>query len=313
MFYKKASKPLLLVANPKAGKCAAKQKLFDIISTLTHLGYEVSVYPTKRNATTEHLKNNAHRFERIVCCGGDGTLSEVLSGVYASGSKVPVGYIPMGSTNDYARNMGISSNVALSTYSAAKGETVSYDLGLFNGVPFSYIAAVGAFTAASYTAPQRLKNRLGHFAYIIEGAKSISDIKPIKITVEANGKTITDNFIYASVSNTTSVGGILKLNKDDVDYADGLFEVLLLRHPKNPAVAFELISDLLSGRFNTKNVALFHTKSIKLTFEKPVVFSLDGEKSEPCTQATLINRRNAVKVVVPSSKNKSKRLIKFKT
>ncbi len=305
MFIKKTQKPLLLVVNPKSGKCAAKQNLFDIVSVLSRLGYDVTVYPTRRHGTTQYLKENAHRYKRVICCGGDGTLSEVMAGVYTSGNRIPIGCIPMGSTNDYARNMGISGNPTIAACVAATSNIVNYDLGLFNGTPFAYVAAVGAFTSASYTAPQKLKNKVGHFAYIIEAAKSIADIKPLKITVEANGKIITDNFIYASVSNTTSVGGVLKLNKDEVNYDDGLFEVLLIKHPKNPAVAFELFSDLLAGRFNTKNVALFHTKYIKLNFDKPVVFSLDGEKSEPCTQATLINRRKAVKVVVPSSKNKA--------
>lgn len=300
MFRSKGTKPLLLVVNPKAGKCMAKQKLFDLVSLFSRFGFEVTVYPTQRNKTEEHIKKCAHRFERIVCCGGDGTLSEVLAGVYNSGSKTPVGYIPMGSTNDYASNMSIPNKPTLAALVAVKGDVKEYDLGLFNNKPFSYVAAVGAFTATSYSAPQKLKNAIGHFAYIIEGAKSIADIKPITATVEVNGKRIKDKFLYISVGNTMSMGGVLKLNPKDVDFSDGEFEVLLLKHPKNAFVAMKMIHDLLTGHFKTKNIALVHAKSVKFTFEKPTVFSLDGEKSDPCTEAIITNKESAVKIIVPS-------------
>lgn len=305
MFRLRKTKPLLLVVNPKAGKCMAKEKLFDLVSLFSSAGFEVTVYPTKRNKTEEYIKKCAPRYERIVCCGGDGTLSEVLAGVYKSGSKTPVGYIPMGSTNDYASNMSIPNKPTLAALVAAHGDVKDYDLGLFNGKPFSYVAAVGAFTAASYSAPQRLKNAIGHFAYIIEGAKSITDIKPISATVEVNGKRIKDKFIYISVGNTLSMGGVLKLNKKDVNFSDGEFEVILLRHPKNALVAMEMIYDLLAGRFKTKNIALIHAKSARFLFEKPTFFSLDGEKSEPCMEAVITNKKCAVQIIVPSrAKNK---------
>ena len=303
MFFNKKTKPLLLVVNPKAGKCTAKHKLYDLVSYFSRFGYEVTVYPTKRNETSLYVQNNAHRYERIVCCGGDGTLSEVLAGVYKSGLKTPVGYIPMGSTNDYANNMSIQKKLPLAALTAARGYVMDYDLGLFNGTPFSYVAAVGAFTAASYSTPQKLKNSIGHLAYIIEGAKSITNIKPIPITVEVNGKTVKDNFIYISVGNTLSMGGVLKLNKKDVDFCDGKFEVLLLKHPKNAFVAIEMITDLLAGRFKTKNIALLHTNRVKFTFEKPTIFSLDGEKSEPCTEAVVTNKHAATRVIVPTIAN----------
>jgi len=295
------TKKLLLVVNPKAGKCMAKQKLFELVSYLSSKGYETTVHPTMKNTTVDYVKSNAYKYARIVCCGGDGTLSEVLAGVYKSGTNVPVGYIPMGSTNDFASNMGIPRNTSLAAKTAAKGKTASYDLGLFNGKPFAYVAAIGAFTAASYSAPQKLKNRLGHFAYVIEAAKSIASIKPITMTVEINGVKLKDKFIYASVGNTTSMGGVLKLRKDDVDFSDGIFEVLLLKHPENTLVAIEMIYDLLAGNFKTKNIGIIHAKEVKLGFEKPTVFSLDGEKSEPCLKAEICAKKAAVKVIVPKS------------
>lgn len=298
-------KKLLLVVNPKAGKCMAKQKLFELVSLFSAKGYETTVYPTKKDGTTDYVKDNAHKYGRVVCCGGDGTLSEVLAGVYKNGNNIPVAYIPMGSTNDFASNMGIPRNTALASMAAAKGKVVPYDLGLFNGKPFAYVAAIGAFTAASYSAPQKLKNRFGHFAYVIEAAKSIASIKPITMTVEINGVKLKDRFIYASVGNTTSMGGVLKLNKDDVDFADGVFEVLLMKHPQNTMVALEMIYDLLSGHFKTKNIAILHAKNVKLSFETPTVFSLDGEKSEPCLEAVITAKKAAVNVIVPKTNKNS--------
>lgn len=294
-------KRLLLVINPKAGKCMAKQKLFELVNCFASKGYEVTVHPTKKNTTAEYIKSVSHKYARIVCCGGDGTLSEVLAGVYKSGTNVPVGYIPMGSTNDFASNMGIPANTSLAIKTAVKGQVVPYDLGLFNGKPFAYVAAVGAFTAASYSASQKLKNKLGHFAYVIEAAKSLTSIKPVTMTVEINGVKIKEKFIYASVGNTTSMGGVLKLKKEDVDFSDGIFEVLLLKHPENTLVAIEMIHDLLTGNFKTKNIGIIHAKKVKLSFETPTVFSLDGEKSEPCLEAEICAKRSAVKVIVPKT------------
>lgn len=293
------TKPLLLVVNPKSGKGTAKYKLYDVISILSHKGFDVTVYPTKKQSTTSYVYENANKYERIVCCGGDGTLSEVLAGVAYSNSKVPVAQIPMGSTNDFAKNMHIPKNTLVATMIAAGNNVINYDIGSFNGRPFSYIAAVGAFTEVSYSAPQELKNTFGHFAYLLEGAKSISNIKPIKMDITMDGVQISDEFIYASVSNTYSIGGIFMLDKKAVEFDDGTFELSLIRPPKNGAEAVELISDITANRTKNKNISIYNAKNINIIFERHVVFSLDGERSEPFKEVNIRNYRQKVRLLVP--------------
>lgn len=296
------TKPLLLVVNPNSGKGMAKQKLYNIVSLLSCKGFDVTVYPTKRTGTALYVAQNVEKYDRIICCGGDGTLSEVLAGVAFRGSKVPVGLIPLGSTNDFAKNMHIPKNVVLSSLIATGQKYTDIDIGTFNGKAFSYIAAVGAFTEVSYSAPQKLKNTFGHFAYILEGAKSLTNIRPQKITLNYNGKTVTDSFIYASVSNTYSVGGIISLDKQHVRLNDGSFELLLVRQPKTHAQAVDLLIDVASSKMKSPLISIEAVESVQMNFETPTVFSLDGERSEAFSEITIKNHCRKVRLIVPSPK-----------
>ena len=281
-------KDLLLVVNPKAGKCTAKKMLFDLVSIFSNGGYKVSVYPTKRSGTGEYVKAVAKSYDLIVCCGGDGTLSEVLGGVYSGNAETPVGYIPMGSTNDFANNMGIPHNPKLAAISILNGTVVPHDLGSINGKYFSYICATGAFTGASYSAPQRLKNSLGHFAYIIEGSKYLAKIKPFHLKAVYDGKRIEDDFIYASVSNTTSVGGIVKL--------------LLVKKPDGVKESAEIISAILSGNLKCNCIKLCHASKVNMQFDKAPCFTVDGEKFESTKNVTVKDHMRAVNLVVPKKR-----------
>ena len=290
---------MLLVANPKAGKCAAKERLFDIISLFSKKGYTVTVYPTKREGTAEHVKEVSPLYDLVVCCGGDGTLSEVIAGVYASGIRTPIGYIPMGSTNDFAVSLGIPKNPILAARAIINGKLCNHDIGTVNGRVFSYIAATGAFTKASYSASQRLKNSLGHFAYIIEGSKCLSQIKSFHVKAVFDGKDIEGDYIYASVSNTTSVAGLVKMDRDAVNFADGSFEFLLVRKPKSLAESAELITNLLSNKLKGACFELHHAARVEMHFDKPMYFSVDGEKSEPYKDVVIKNRNKGMRLVLP--------------
>lgn len=296
----KAARPLLLVVNPRSGKGAAKYRLCDVISLLSYKGFDVTVYPARRTGTAKYVASNIERYERVVCCGGDGTLSEVLAGAAYNGAKIPVGLIPMGSTNDFAKNLHIPKNTVIATLIAAGNSFMEYDIGALNGKPFSYIAAVGAFSEVSYSAPQKLKNTLGHFAYVLEGAKSISNIKPIKMDIIADGRHTSGEFLYASISNTFSVGGVITLDRDNIKLDDGRFELLLVKRPKDNAEAVELIVDIASNRMKSSGILITGVKEARFRFETPTVFSLDGEKSDAFTDVTIRNFRKKVKLVVPN-------------
>lgn len=296
----KAARPLLLVVNPHSGTGTAKLKLCDVISLLSYKGFCVSVYPTRKAGTAQYIAENIEKYDRIVVCGGDGTLSDVLAGAAFRGSKVPVALIPMGSTNDFARNLRIPKNSVLATLIAAGNSFSDYDIGSLNGKPFSYIAAVGAFTEVSYSAPQTLKNTLGHFAYVLEGAKSIANIKPIRMDINCDGRRICGDFLYASVSNTYSVGGMVMLDKKSVKLDDGVFELLLVKQPKNNVEAAELVVDIASNRMKSENIFITGAKNVDIRFAAPAVFSLDGEKSKEYTDVSIRNCRRKVRLVVPN-------------
>jgi len=295
-------KKLLLIANPKAGKCMAKKVLFDLVSVFSGADYKVTVYPTKRHGTEEYVRSEAAGYDLVVCCGGDGTLSEVLGGVYASGAETPVGYIPMGSTNDFAANMNIPRNPKLAALGIINGKVVPHDLGSINGKYFSYILATGAFTGASYSAPQRLKNSLGHFAYILEGSKYLAKIKPFHLKAIFDGKRTEGDFIYASVSNTTSVGGIVKLAKEAVNFNDGSFELMLVKKPANIKESAELITAILSNNLNCSCIRLYHASKVNMLFDKDPCFTVDGEKLEASKEVTVQNHMRAVNLVLPKKR-----------
>ncbi len=298
----KDNRKLLMVANPKAGKCAVKGALLELISIFDKAGYTVTVHPTQRYGTTDFVKENAGLYDLIVCCGGDGTLNEVLAGVYMSKSKVPVGYIPMGSTNDFSSNIGLPKAPKAAANAILDGVIKSHDLGSINGQMFSYIAATGAFTGASYSAPQRMKNSLGHFAYILEGTKYLSKIKPFRLKAEFNGKCVAGDYIYASVSNTLSVAGIVKMKNDEVRFNDGVFELLLVKKPVTAKESAELITAILSNKLNSSCIKLYRTAKVRMTFDSPTTFSIDGERGESTPEVIIKNHKRAINLVVPRKK-----------
>ena len=224
-------KNMLFVFNPNSGKAQLKNSLMKIIQIFSNADYEVTVYPTKAALDGyEKIKASKGLYDIIVCSGGDGTLNEVVSAVITYGDeKVPIGYIPSGSTNDFAKSLGIPSDKIRAAYNVVSGESFSCDIGIINDRRyFNYVAAFGAFTDVAYETPQDLKNMFGHQAYVIEGAKRLLNLKAYKMKVTSSRLDIEDKFIYGMVSNSSSVGGMKGLIGDNVDFQDGVFEVTLI-------------------------------------------------------------------------------------
>lgn len=242
-------------------------------------GYVVTVYPTERQGHgTEIVEKYAKDFDRIICCGGDGTLNEIVQGVMKSGVDIPVGYIPAGSTNDLATSLKIPKSIIKAAEFTISKKPQKFDLGLFDGEKyFNYIASFGAFTETSYNTPQQLKNSLGHLAYILEGARSLGNIYSFDIKVNYDGNVIEDEFVFGAVLNTTSMGGIMRLNKPNINFNDGMFEVLLVRNPNNVADLTTTINCLMSQKFDLDNVLLFPASEITFESDTPLDWSIDGE------------------------------------
>jgi YegS/Rv2252/BmrU family lipid kinase len=287
-------KKMLFVMNPFAGQRRANRYLADILTAFNRGGYDVTVYMTAGPGDCARMvEEKAPQMDLVVCCGGDGTFNEMVSGLLRSGADVPLGYIPAGSTNDFAASLGLSTNVMQATRAILEGESRQYDVGKFGDRYFTYVASFGAFTRASYSTPQNVKNALGHTAYLLEGISELSQLKNIHVRLELDdGRVIEDDFLFGAISNSTSVGGILTLDPKQVDMCDGRFELLLVRGPEDLSEIPEFIRALQTQKYNCRMMTFVSASRVKVTAPADMVWTLDGERAEGQEQveATVLHR-----------------------
>lgn len=296
-------KKLLFVYNAKSGKAQIRKYLADIIDVFIKGGYSVETYQTQSPCDGMHyVRKRGKDFDRIVCSGGDGTLNEIMTGVMSSDwydeKKIPIGYIPSGSTNDFATSILLPKNMVSAANVAVYGKKKAVDIGSFNEKNFVYVAAFGVFTKCSYSTPQELKNILGHQAYVVEGVKQfIPEVThTYHIKLVANGKKLEGDFIYGMVSNSNSVGGFKGIAGKDVGLDDGLFEVTLIRKPSSPIDLQEIISALLLGK-RSKFVCQFKTSLLKVYSDDKIDWVVDGEFGGSVKKVVVRNHCRAVNVI----------------
>ena len=269
---------LLFVFNPRSGKGLIKEHLVDIVDVMVKAGYEVTIYTTQAQGDAiKKIKEEAKNYDRVVCSGGDGTLDEVVTGMQQSEVNVPIGYIPAGSTNDFANSLGIPKDMVEAARVAVGDKPFPCDVGYFNGDTFVYVAAFGIFTEVSYKTPQQLKNVLGHAAYILEGAKQLHDIPSFTMQVEHDGEVFQDKFIFGMVTNSISVGGFKGMTGDDVKLDDGVFEVTLIKSPRNPIELNRILASLTNLIDDTDLIYTFKTNDLHIISKDKVAWTLDGE------------------------------------
>lgn len=292
-----SKKRLLLILNPLAGKKKAKKAMSGIIKLYKDAGYVVTCIFTKRRFhATKIVTKKSRKYDVVVCCGGDGTLNEVLTGL-AKVKKPPVlGYIPTGSTNDFANGLRLPKNIINAAKKVLDGKIYEIDLGRFNERPFAYIASFGAFTNISYATPQAMKNLWGHLAYVMEGIKDIPNIKPYHVRVEANGKVYEDDYIFGAVTNAMSIGGIIRLDPKVAKLDDGLFEIMLIKAPKTASEMQRIIGCLVSRRFDDGIIEFFHAANLKVNAPEEMNWSLDGEFAKGEKEIILKNINKAIKI-----------------
>ena len=294
---------LLFVYNPHSGVGRIKSQLSDILEIMVRAGYEVSVHPTQAVGDAAAVATSrAADHDLIVCCGGDGTLDEAVTGLMKSGCGVPLGYIPSGSTNDFAASLKLPKNMKKAAQIAVSGTEFKCDVGCFGEKNFIYIAAFGLFTDVSYQTKQELKNVLGHVAYILEGAKRIGSHPSYRMRVEYDGGVIEDEFMYGMVTNSLSVGGFKGITGDDVELDDGLFEVMLIRTPRNAVELNEIIAALTKLRPESDLIYTFKTEELQISPYQAIPWTLDGEYGGEQTQIRLKNMRRALTIRVPGDK-----------
>ena len=272
------SQKLLFIFNPHSGKGQIKNNLVDIVDIMVKAGYDVTIYTTQARAdATRKVMEEAANFDRIVCSGGDGTLDEVVTGLIKSDMNTPIGYIPAGSTNDFANSLGIPKEMVKAAEVAVGKNPFPCDIGDFNSDTFVYVAAFGLFTEVSYKTSQQLKNIFGHVAYIMEGAKHLHDILSYNMQVEYEGHVFQDEFIYGMVTNSVSVGGFKGMTGTDVKLDDGVFEVTLIKKPHNPIELNEILACLTNMIDDSDLIYSFKTNEVKITAREQIAWTLDGE------------------------------------
>ncbi len=293
-------KKLLFIYNPLAGKSKIKNWLSSIIEYFVKNGCEVVIYATAGKKDAKKIVIDClsrEKYELIVCSGGDGTLNEVIGGIMHSDQKPDIGYIPSGTTNDFAYNLKLPKNLPKAAEVVLNGEAFPCDIGVINGEYFTYTAAFGLFTDAAYETPQTTKNILGRLAYILEGVKRLPNWKSYYMDITCGDRFISDDFIYGMVANSISVGGFKGLTGKDVLLDDGQFEGIFIKMPQNVLDFQSIINDLLTGNLNSDHIFSFPVKEIVLTSEETVPWSIDGEFGGEFKTVNIANMKQAVKII----------------
>lgn len=299
-------KKLLFIYNPNAGKGLIKPKLSDVLDIFVKAGYEVTVYPTQKYRDGYHkVRHFKEEYDLVVCSGGDGTLDEVVTGMMKRKEQIPIGYIPTGTTNDFARSLHIPKDMLKAADTAVNGIVFPCDIGKFNHDFFVYIAAFGLFTDVSYQTKQEVKNVLGHLAYVLEGMKRLYNVPSYRIKVTHDDQVIEDEFIFGMVTNSRSIGGFRNMVGKSIVFDDGEFEVTLIKTPKNPLALQEIIAAILIEQIDTKRMYTFKANSLKLESLEEIPWTLDGEFGGEHDEVMIENQRQKLKIMVPIDKVKS--------
>lgn len=294
-------KKMLFIYNPRAGKAKIRSNLLDIIDIFTKAGYEVTAYPTqmKGDGVRAVKERKLGYYDIITCSGGDGTLDEVVSGMMQCDRKIPIGYVPAGSTNDFANSLHIPRDMIRAAEVIIGGKTFGCDIGAFNDDFFVYIAAFGLFTDVSYETPQDIKNVLGHMAYILEGMRRLSSIKAYRMKVECEELSVEAEFLFGMITNSISVGGFKGITGKYVQLDDGEFEVVLIKKPTSPMELNLVMAALLNRNINADCMYCFRTSCLTITSEEEVPWTLDGEFGGKHRQVNIQNLNRVLTICVP--------------
>lgn len=291
-------KKLLLVMNPYAGMRKGKRYLADVVELFNRADYLVLTHMTAGQGDCARVvERMARDVDLVVCAGGDGIFNEAVTGLMRSGCEVPIGYLPCGSTNDFAASLNISTNVVQAAKDILDGVPTAVDVGRFGERYFTYVASFGAFTKASYATPQNVKNALGHMAYLLEGIQELSQIRRTHVRLELEDRVIEDDFLFGAVSNSTSVGGILTLSPKLVDLQDGKFELLLVRAPRDAIEVAECIRALRTQKYNCAMITFLSTDRLTVKADPQMVWTLDGERADGAEQIQVKNIHRAIRLM----------------
>lgn len=295
---------MLFIYNPRAGKAQIRSNLLDIIDIFVKAGYEVTAYPTQAAGDAiKAVKERRAGYDIVACSGGDGTLDEVVTGMMQCDEVVPIGYVPAGSTNDFANSLGIPKNMIKAADVVVNGRDFACDIGKFNNNNFIYVAAFGIFTDVSYETKQDVKNVLGHAAYLLEGVRRLPSIRSYPLKISYDDQVIEGEFLYGMITNSLSVGGFRGITGRDVLLDDGLFEVTMIRKPSNPMDLNNIIVALADKRVKSEHIYSFKTPRLTVESEEPLSWTLDGEFGGEHTRAVIENRQKVLQIRIPGDRS----------
>ena len=294
-----SQKKLLMIVNPTAGKTKSRSPLFDAAAVLSQAGYLLSIHNTAFPGDAAQTAATVGKdYDVVVAVGGDGTLNQVASGLMTLEDRPLLGYLAQGSTNDFAASLQIPSDPAAAAALIAKGLPRKLDIGRWNERCFVYVASFGAFTQASYSAPQSAKNVLGHLAYLLEGVKDLNTLRPYRIRLTADGEVLDGEYLFGAICNSTSIGGLMHLNADQVILDDGKFEMLLIPKPKSPAELPNLILNLLDQEYSYEGLVFRHVSTIHVETAENLPWSLDGEYAPSTPSIDIVNRQQSLTMLL---------------
>ena len=272
-------KKTLLIVNPVAGRQKIRTALVDVVDALVKTGHEITIYTTQKDTNPcEIVREKSGLYDYVVCSGGDGTFSEILSATMEWKTRPVLGYIPCGTTNDFASGLGLSTDCRSAALEIAYGVPHTFDAGKLNDRYFSYVASFGVFTEASYQTPQEMKNTFGYMAYLLEGIKELTSIKEIPVRIETKDQIIEDTFVFGAITNARTVGGLFRLKEDAVDLNDGLLEVMMVRLPRTPMDLSALVTAVNMMNYDSPLFVHFQTDALKITAQEPLTWTIDGER-----------------------------------
>lgn len=290
---------LLFIVNPRAGRSKSRSPLFDAISVFSEAGYLTSLHKTTAPGDASvTAAREGEEYDLIVAAGGDGTLNEVITGLMRLEKRPPLGYLPQGSTNDFAASLQISGNPVTAARAIVRNVPRMLDIGQWNERYFVYVASFGAFVKSSYSAPQAAKNALGHFAYILEGMKDLNTLRPYQVRLTADGEVLDGEYLFGAVCNSTSIGGLMKLDPERVVLDDGKFELLLIPNPRTAQDLQNLVLALLNQEYDSQGLVFRHVSSIHLETEEELPWSLDGEYAASAPVVDITNCRQAMTMLL---------------
>lgn len=292
-------KRMLFIVNPCSGTVKIKDSLLDICQIFCEAGYDLTLNVTKyiSDAIKEALSQASH-YDLVVCSGGDGTFNGMVSTLVPLEEHPSIGYIPSGSTNDFARSIGLNGSSIDIARQIMTGSPRKLDIGAFNQLYFSYVASFGAFTEASYNTPQSLKNRLGHLAYILEGVKDLSTIEPCRMKIVHGDEVMEGNYIWGAVCNSTSIGGMIRLNKELVDFNDGLFEVMLIKMPKTLIDLTKIVVSINTQSYDPDVITFFQASALDVYPETEIPWTLDGEYAPGSKEIHIENIHDSLQIII---------------